>query len=180
MSGFLGIGRSGAEDTAVGKLDNVFNYGLPTAQASQGSGTSALGDAGAYFGRLLRAGRQDTMQQSAPVVNAVLDQGDARRREQSVAGTGRTGGTAELNRQAGAFQDANIDTALNKTMVEGKNQAAEGEAGVGQNFLQNAAQMLGLATSAEQPVLKSGAALTEAHGNTGAAVGKLVAGIFGF
>lgn len=155
MSGFLGFGRSGGEEKASGNLDSVFNYALPTAQASGQAGQAALGQAGDAFSKMLTAGRQETAQSSAPAVNAAEEQADARRKQQATMGTGRTGGTAELNREAGATTDATVDNIINQNLVGQREKGAEGLAKVGSTELANLAQLLGIGSGTQQSALQN-------------------------
>lgn len=156
MSGELGFGQSGGEKSATSNLNNIFNYSLPTAQSSEAAGASNLGAASDYFSKLLHAGRAETAENAAPVTNAFLDQADAARRKEAVSGTGRTGGTAELNREAGAKTTASIDDIINQSMIGGKATAAQGLSDIGTKEDANAAQLLGIGTSGQVP-LYSGA-----------------------
>lgn len=173
MNGFFGFGQSGGEKAGNSKLDNIFNLGLPAAKSSETAGTGALGDASSYFGNLLRAGRGDIQLHAAPAVNGILDQGDAKRRQEAIAGTGRTGGTAELNHQAGATQDTAIDNIVNQDMVTSKSAAATGEANIGEGWLQHVAQLLGISEGAGATQL--GTAISK-EGQQSSAITGLVGG----
>jgi hypothetical protein len=171
MGGFFGFGQSGGEKASTGNLNNIFNYALPTAETGNKSGTSNLGTAADYFSKLLTAGRTETTQSSAPAVNAALDTSDAARKEQAVSGTGRTGGTAELNREAGAKTTATIDDIINKNLMGGKAVGSEGLTKVGGEQLANAAQLLGIGSGGQQ-TLYSGALNKE--GNQTDAFSKMI------
>lgn len=151
MGGFLGIGASGAERqdrrdnlSARGKATNFFNYALPEAQSQQDSGKSMVGDSGAYFGRLLRAGRTETEQNAAPAINAQLSAADATKRREALTGTGRTGGTAEANRMASADTEGKVADIVNDTTQQQRKTGAEGQMQAGAMTLQNAMSLLGL------------------------------------
>lgn len=160
MGGTLGFGQSDTEKQSRGNLNNIFNYALPAATSSGSSGSADLGTASDYFTKLLRSGRTDTALAAAPATNAVLDSGDALRRQESTSGTGRTGGTAELNHEAGAKTTATIDDIINANMMGGKEKAATGLVGVGSEEDANAARLLGIGSGAEVP-LYSGAVSKE-------------------
>jgi hypothetical protein len=150
MSGVLGFGQSGEESSSIGNVNSIFNYGLPTAQQGQASGTAALGNASSYYDSLLTAGRTQAAQSAAPAINATLAQSDASKRQQSTSGTGRTGGTAELNAESGAATSATIDNIINQTMQTGKATGAAGETQVGTTELSNAIANLGIASGGQQ------------------------------
>lgn len=164
MGGFLGIGGSaaktdrGAELGARQGLWNVFNYALPTGQTGQTTGTQALNTAmgtaapaASYWKSLLAPGRAQATANAAPAVNTALDQSDAVRRQAEAMGTGRTGGTAAAQREAGTTTTKNIDDIINQSLQTGRAAGAQGltdvarvQAGVGSTELQNALNLLGL------------------------------------
>ncbi|HKS75091.1 MAG TPA: hypothetical protein VJQ82_17925, partial [Terriglobales bacterium] len=113
----------------------------------------------------LTAGRADTAQRSAPAVNAALAQSDAARRREATAGTGRTGGTAEINREAGANTNATIDQIINNNLVGGQEAGAKGLAQVGTEEMGNAAQLLGIGGDTQSRALAS--AIAKESGQTG-------------
>lgn len=174
MGGFLGIGQSGGEKSATSNLSNIFNYALPTAENNQNAGQntlnsalSTLGPAQSYYQNLLTAGRTQTAQSSAPAINSALSSADAQRRQEATSGTGRTGGTAELNREAGAGTSSTIDNIINQTLQTGRQAGAQGlqgvagaQAGIGGTSLSNAIANLGIASGGEQS-LYSGAIAKE-------------------
>ena len=133
MGGFLGIGGSSANTDRGNQLAatqgewNIFNYGLPTGQAQQSTGTGVLntatqsaGQAQDYYSKLLTAGRTDTATRSAPAINAQLAGADAQRTQNSQFGTGRSGGTASANANAGAATTAAVDNTINTNLVSGQ------------------------------------------------------------
>ena len=180
--GFLGFGQSGTEKSSTGNLNSIFNYALPTAEASQTSGNTALNTAGGtlasagdYFKKLLTAGRTDTAARSAPAINAALATGDAAKRQAAATGTGRTGGTAAANREADVTTQGNIDNIINTNLMQGQQEGAAGLAQVGgeqtalgSTLLNNAAQLLGIGTTASGDELSAATskenAQTEAFG----------------
>lgn len=149
----MGFGQSGQETKSNTNLNNLFNFALPESQKQQSAGSRNLGTAGDFFSKLLTAGRADTAQRSAPAVDAALAQSDAARRREATAGTGRTGGTAELNREAGANTNATIDQIINNNLVGGQTTAAAGLESVGGTQTSNAGQLLGLAESGQTSAL---------------------------
>ena len=175
MGGFLGIGGSSANTDRGNQLAatqgewNIFNYGLPTGQAQQSTGTGVLntatqsaGQAQDYYSKLLTAGRTDTATRSAPAINAQLAGADAQRTQNSQFGTGRSGGTASANANAGAATTAAVDNTINTNLVSGQQQGAQGlnaiantQAGIGSDFLANAMQLLGLGSQADTSILNN-------------------------
>lgn len=151
MSGIASlIGGNSAKTDRQQELDardqsrSIFNYAMPQAQQSQAQGNSDLGQAGAYFGSLLRSGRTGVAQQAAPAINAQLSAADAAKRREAITGTGRTGGTAEADRMSDATTQGGIDTTINQTDQENKAAAAQGEATVGSDEQRQALGLLGL------------------------------------
>ena len=97
----------------------MFSYGFGLGQNQQTAGQNTLGQAGNAFSSLLSAtvpGRTQIQQNAAPAINAAQSQADATRRAEAASGTGRTGGTAELNREAGATTNANIDSIISQQL----------------------------------------------------------------
>jgi len=184
MGGFLGVGGSSANTDRGNQLSatqgdwSIFNYGLPVAQQQQKAGSTALSGAQDYFGKLLKAGRQETAQSAAPAINAQLAGADASRKEQAVTGTGRTGGTAEVNAEAGAKTQSNIDNIINQTLQSQKKEGAEGLVQTGGLQLSNAIANLGLSSDAVNDILSNS---TQSRVNSfeiaqkeGAGVGSLI------
>jgi hypothetical protein len=185
MSGFLGFGQSGEESASIGQLNNLFNYGLNTANNNQNAGQNTVNQSlqtlqgpEAYYQSLLSAGRQQTQQNAAPAINTELSSADAQKRQQATTGTGRTGGTAELNREQGATTSSNIDNIINQQLFGQKQAGAQGlqgiagqQAQVGGLDLQNAIANLGIASGGVEN-LYSGAIAKE--GAQGSAVGGLL------
>jgi hypothetical protein len=146
---------------------NVFNYALPAAQTGQATGTGTTADAGKifrdsgeFFQNLLKSNRSDTAQQAAPAINANLDAADAIKRREAITGTGRTGGTAELDRMAASDTSGKNADIVNQTLntnkaigSSGELQAGQGLASVGSEQLRNSLQMLGLSESAISTLL---------------------------
>jgi hypothetical protein len=193
MGGFLGIGQSGAQKTATSNLQNIFNYALPQAEASETAGTNALasaegylGQAGDYFNKLLTAGRTETAQNAAPAINARLAQADAARRAEAAKGTNRGGGTAEVNREAGATTQADIDKIINDNLIGGKQAGAQGlaqvgsaTAGIGSSLLSSGQGLLGAAGGTEGQVLSEADQIAQNESNLGGALGgALIKGLF--
>ncbi len=173
MSGIFG-GSAAGTDRGNSLADrqglwNIFNFGMPAGQAGEakGQGTldtslDTLGGAKDYWNKLLTAGRSDTAARSAPAINAALDQGDAARRQAGQMGTGRTGGTAAINREAGTATNEGIDSIINQNLITGREAGASGlakasalEAGVGGTELSTALANLGLSSQAIDSLLGS-------------------------
>jgi len=140
MGGFLGIGGSSAntdrKNTLQGyaDLNNVFNFGLSTAQkgAATGAATTQTGLAGLtnslnYWQNLLGGSRTAITQAVAPETNAIQAQSDAAQRQQAAMGTARGGGTAAANQQRQTTTQAAIDQGI----LAARPQAAQQEAAVG-------------------------------------------------
>jgi len=204
MGGFLGIGGSSAKTDradqlqATSDLTNVFSYGLGTGQQQQTTGASTLNSAGNAFTSLLSStlpGRTQLQQLAAPATNAAVAGADAQKRQEATTGTGRSGGTAELNRNQGAATDASVDNIIagelglqQKLQTEKQLAGAQGLAGVGVAQEADAASLLGLGTGAETNVLNSSIASrpisqainTQTAEGWGTAIGDYLSGGFGF
>lgn len=184
MSGILGIGGSSEKTDRGNQLAatqgdwSIFNYGLPTAQQQNKSGASALGTAQDYFSKLLTAGRTDTAQSAAPAINAEIAGSDAERRKEASSGTGRTGGTAELNREQGAKTQSNIDSIINSTLQTGKEVGAKGLESIGSTDLSSAVANLGISSTAVNDILSNATdSRSTSHQfgeDAGSAIGQLI------
>jgi hypothetical protein len=152
MSGFFG-GQSGLEKQTTSNLGNVFNWSLPQAQAGQAAGKETLGQAKDYWTRLLQPGRAQATALAAPVTNTALDQADAARAQAGAMGTGRTGGTAALQREAGASTTKSIDDLITQSMTGGRAAGAAGLQSAAGMELSNANQLAGLGLGAESEIL---------------------------
>lgn len=179
MGGFNSSGATQASNAAEGSLNNLFNTGLGIGTSSENTGnttlgtaTNTLGSAADAFKGLLTAtvpGRTQTIQNAAPAINSTLATADAKRRQEASGGTGRTGGTAEANRNAGAATDSNIDNVISQQLgIEQQQQTQKQIAGatgianvgsaegaIGSTELQNAIASLGLGESAESANLSA-------------------------
>lgn len=149
----MGIGGSSAKTDRGNQLAatqgewNLFNYGLPTAQAGQATGTADLGTAKStlgtalgttntalntlnapadYWKSLLTAGRTETAANAAPAIQSVTDAATANKNAEATLGTGRSGGTVAANREAGSTAQSQIDKIINDTLLSGKQQGATG------------------------------------------------------
>lgn len=154
MSGIASlIGGNSANTDRKQQLDardqsrSVFNYALPQSKQLESSGEGLSGEAGDYFGRILRAGRTDTAQQAAPAINSELSAADAAKRREAITGTGRTGGTAEADRMADATTQGQVDSTINQTDQQNKAVAAQGAASVGSDQMRQALGQLGLSST---------------------------------
>ena len=164
----FGIGGSSAKTDRSAQLAaqqglwSTYNTGLGISSASEASGTSdlssarsSLGTADAYWKSLLSAGRTQTAANSAPAINSVIAQNDATRNAAGTFGTGRTGGTAALNREATTQTGSTIDNIVNQNLIggrtagaHGEQQVAAGETAIGSTELNQALQALGIGSNA--------------------------------
>ena len=134
-------------------LINLSNYSQGQGEPAQTSGQNLVGQAGDYFGRLLKAGRTETMQNAAPAINNTLSAADAQRRREALTGTGRTGGTVEADRNAASDVNSNIGNIVNQTTQSEKATGAQGSLQAGNAELENSLRMLGLSEDAIKSVL---------------------------
>ena len=180
MSGFFG-GQSGLEKQTTQNLGTVFSWGLPQAQAGQAAGKETLGQAKDYWTRLLQPGRAQATALAAPVTNTALDQADAARAQAGAMGTGRTGGTAALQREAGASTTKSIDDLITQSMTGGRAAGAAGlQSAAGMEF-GNTAQLLGLGLGAEHDVMSEAQSLASRQAAIGSSIGKMLGRVaFGF
>lgn len=162
MSGIASlIGGNSAKTDRKQELDardqtrSIFNYALPQAEQSQASGSNLEGQAGDYFGRLLRAGRTETTQNAAPALNANLSAADAAKRREALTGTGRTGGTAEADRAAEGTTEAGNADIIAKTEGQEKQVGAQGAEQVGSDQQRQALGLLGLSDQAISQLLSN-------------------------
>lgn len=137
------------------QLRNVFSYALPEGKAQEGSGASLSGQAGDYFGRLLKSGRSEVAQQAAPAINSQLSAADATKRREAAIGTGRTGGTAEADRMAAGDTEGKVANIINSTDQQNKAVAAQGAAAVGGDQMKQALGLLGLSGSQIDALLEN-------------------------
>lgn len=203
MGGFLGIGGSSANTDRGNQLAatqgdwSIFNYGLPTGQQqqAQGSGTlntalTTLGPAQNYFDSLLSGGRTQAQQLAGPAINATIDQGNSNRNANANFGTGRTGGTAPTNQQAGTQTQSQIDNIISSTLNTGRQQGAAGlqgissaQAGIGGTQLSDAMSLLGLGSGAVNDILtnstNSRATSYDINQNTQEQFGNIISGLLG-
>lgn len=173
----------GNQLAATQGLWNVYNYALPQGQQGQTQGQglmntanadlaqamSSLGGPEASFNRMLTAGRTDTAAAAAPAINAELSGADAARRQEAAMGTGRTGGTAEFNREAGARTSGQVAGTVNQTQQQRQAAGAQGllqvagqksqiggvQGGLGAAELNNALNLLGLGSNADTSILNN-------------------------
>lgn len=203
MGGMLGIGGNSAKTDRGNQLAatsgewNIFGYGLPQGQAGQTAGTqdlttakgtldTALGTTGTalstlnapadYWKSLLTAGRTQTQQNAAPAVQGVLDSSSANKTAEATLGTGRTGGTAAANREAGSQAQSQIDKIINENLLSGQKEGAAGltttsqvqgalggqqatiggaQAGIAKSELANALSLLGISQSSITDILNN-------------------------
>lgn len=165
-------------DQGTGNLTNLFNFGLDTGKTNESTGTSNLNNASDFFTKALTAGRTDTAAAAAPEINANLAASDAARRREATAGTSRTGGTAEINRQADAATAGRTDDIINKTRVGTQEDAAKGLTGIGSTELSNAMSALGIGGNAQEGAIDSNFKLLQNDQQQQAAFGKAIGNIF--
>ena len=173
MGGYLGIGGSSAKTDRGNQLAatqgdwNIYSQGLGFGVPEQNAGTGTLaqaktdlGPAKDYYSGLLKAGRTETAQNSAPAINTTLAQSDAQRNSAGNFGTARTGGTAALNRDASTQTQSKMDDIITSTLNTGKETGAKGmesvssaEKGIASTQLTDALSMLGLSSNAVNDIL---------------------------
>ncbi len=212
MGGFLGIGGSSAQTDRGNQLAatqgdwSIFNYGLPTGQAAQTSGTGTLdkslstldtakGTLNApanYFQSLLGGGRTQAAQMSAPAVNATLAGSDAQKQQQNNFGTGRTGGMTAASANRDTATGSSIDNIINTTLQTGRDKGAAGltqvagaqanigtaEGGIGGEQLANALSLLGLSSGAVNSILSNATGSKQNDPNVGLSIGKGIGELF--
>lgn len=150
MGGFLGIGGSGQKTDrkttlqGYGDLENIFNYGIGEGKGTMAAGEDSLGDADAYYKKLLSGNRVAQLQAVAPTVNAANAEEDAQKKAIADSGTARGGGVNATTQQLDTTKSATIDSAITGTMPG----AAKGEESVGATQAQIAANLLGLGENA--------------------------------
>jgi hypothetical protein len=171
MGGFLGIGGSSAKTDRGNQLAatqgdwSLFNYGLPTAQAGQATGTSTLAGASAalapaeqYYQGILQGGRTGPAQAASPAINTQLKATDATTKQLGEFGTGRSGGAVASQQQAKTAGQSNIDNIINQTLgtgAAGLTNTAQVATGIGGTELSNATQMLGISSNAVNDILSN-------------------------
>lgn len=157
MSGLLGGGSAktdrGNQLAATQGEWNLFNYGLPTGQQQQRTGTQTLDTEKQYYQQLLAPGKTTVAQLAAPALNAQQSQADAERRQQASQGTGRTGGVASTQAEQSTAEQSNIDNIINATLQSGRKEAATGLESIGGTELQNALAQLGISGAAVTDIL---------------------------
>lgn len=178
MGGFLGIGGSSAKTDRNTQLAaqqgnwNIFNWGLPQGEATQAQGQATLnsslkplGQAQDYFSKLLTEGRQQTMQNAAPAVQATLDASNAQKTQAGQFGTQRVGGTAAAQREAGSAATSSIDKIINQNLLQGQQEGAQGlesvagaKAGIGAEQLSNSLALLGLSENSINSIMNNATA----------------------
>lgn len=195
--GFLGIGGSSAKTDRGNQLAstqgewNVFNQGLglsnqqnTTGQSQQATGQGDLSSATDYWKNLLTAGRTQTAANAAPAINATVAGADASKVQGAQFGSGRSGGTAATNAEAGTQTQSSVDNIINSNLVGGKQAAASGLAGVGSTELatgstsiSQALQSLGLSGTSANSILENSTQSSEfdqkQNAQTGAAAGQV-------
>jgi hypothetical protein len=143
MGGFMGIGHSSQKTDRAAQLSaqqglwDVGGWSTPLGRKTteKGLGTldtslNTLDKVKDYWSKLMTAGRTETAQRAAPAIQAATAQGDATRRQESAMGTGRSGGTASANREAGTATAKTVDDIIAGALFGGQAQAATGLTGV--------------------------------------------------
>jgi hypothetical protein len=157
MGGFFRGGAAatdrGAQLGARQGLWSIFNWGLPTGQALQRAGLNTLTGVKNWAQQLMSPGRTAASQMAAPVTQNILDQANAQRLQAGAFGTGRTGGTAALNREAGTATTKSIDDITNQIMQAGRAQGANTLMGISASELATAMNNLGLSADAVNAIM---------------------------
>ena len=145
MGGFLGIGHTSAKTDRATQLAaqqgqwNVFNQNMS-------AGTSAVGGAQQYFRGLMAPGRTQATQNAAPAIQAGVDQATANRTAGAAGGTGRSGGTAAVNANAGEATAKESADIVNQNLVQGRQAGAQG-------LMSSGLQQLGLSEDAINSIM---------------------------
>jgi hypothetical protein len=130
--------------SAMGGLQNAFNFGLNSGANETGQSQGLLGQAGSYYSSLLSGDRQATLGAVAPTVNAANAGTDATKRAISSSGTARGGGVNATTQTLEDQKRAQIDNAVNSA----KAGAAGGATQVGGTMASQAGNLLGMGTNA--------------------------------
>lgn len=160
MGGFLGIGGSARKTDrkfqidAMGKMKNVFNYGIDmmkdskaTGDATTASGMEGLDKAGGYWNSILSGNRTAVNAAIAPETNAINAGADATKRQIATSGTARGGGVNSTNQQVNSNTRAATDNAIFSARPKAAIGAADvgsKKAAVGLSELEQAMQALGI------------------------------------
>lgn len=180
MSGILGgsAKTDRGNQLAATQADwNLFSYGLPQAQAAQATGTASLGTAQQYYQSLLAPGKTTAATLSAPAINSALSGADAQKRQAAAEGTGRSGGTAEVQAEAGAKTQGGIDDIINQTLQTSRKEGAQGLEQVGGLQLSNAISNLGLSSQNVNEILENSTASRGQSFDIQSAEGSAVGGL---
>jgi hypothetical protein len=130
--------------SAMGGLQNAFNFGLNSGANETGQAQGLLGQAGSYYSSLLSGNRQATLSAVAPTVNAANATTDAAKRGIASSGTARGGGVNATGQTLEDQKRASIDNAVNSA----KAGAAGGAMAVGGTMASQAGNLLGMGESA--------------------------------
>jgi hypothetical protein len=156
VGGFLGIGHASYKTdranflSGIQDIKNVFNYALPTAQASIGAGQQSLGAASNYYQNLLSGNRAAMLQATAPEIAGVNARTDASRRQLATSGTARGGGVAATSQTAKDRAMAEIDNMLfgvRGGAARGAESVGRAQADIGTNLLGQAGGAAGTLSS---------------------------------
>lgn len=212
MGGLFGLGGSSSGTDRGNQLAatqgqwNLFNFGLPAGKTGVDTGQETLDNslhttadslktispATNYWQSLLSGGRQQTMQNSAPAIDATLAGADAQKAQANNFGTGRTGGLTAANANRDATTGATIDNIVNSNLIGGKEAGAKGldstagiqqgaaglQAGVGNAELSKALSLLGLSQGSINAILQNSTQSRTIDPNIGLAIGKAVGGLY--
>jgi hypothetical protein len=138
-----------------GDLNNLFNFGMKSGANETGQSQDLLGQAGAYYSKLLSGDRASTLSAVAPTVNAANATTDAAKRSIATSGTARGGGVNATTQTLDDQKRASVDSAIN----DAKSKAAGGATAVGGTMASQAGNLLGVADS-------SATSLTSLAGNS--------------
>ena len=161
MGGFMGIGGASRDADrsrqldAMGNLDSVFNWALPSGQAQVAKGGGNLDQATGYWRDLLSGGRADTAMRAAPAINATYAQSDALRREAEARGTSRTGGDTAFRAESGARASSSIDDIINAALTGGRETGAKGLASAGEFQTSSGLNLSGLGVGADRALMEN-------------------------
>jgi len=173
----------GAELGARQSLWGVVGQGLQTGLPLEAEGIKNLSGLEQYFQGWLKPGREQAATAAAPAVNTLLAQSDAARGQAARLGTGRTGGTAALQREAGATTTKSIDDIINQTLQTGRTQATAGLQTVTDAQLKTALANLGMSQDAAVEIMRGANEAQKMdmlrQAQAAQAIGQIIGGIAG-
>ena len=158
-----------------GNLNSLFNTASTAAGSFGSQGQDALGQVTSYFKNILGS-RQGAASSVAPATEAATAGADAQRKQSADMGTGRTGGTAAGNQQAGDQTRSQVDT-----LIAGAGpQAAQGLSAIGAGDVSAMMSALGIGTTATGTVgAQTGADITSQRQSAAQMWSSLIGGAAG-